>query len=255
MATSDEPALDALAVEQRALAILGATLMNEVVSQHQPRVIHQERGRPTNVQQPTMPMGIQVQPPSVEPLPGPSEEDKPTDLPSLDTLLGLEETAPTRPMPPVPDDALVAIADRLMQAADALQDDADRLASRLQIDVLSRIDALLRQAEQQRQGDPGGSSNGDQTAGQSQLEASGGEHGQPGRAPAGAEPSGDAGDGVQAAMEPRMGGTMEHRGAAWGTLPPRLRAMLEQGRRDDTSMLYADICAEYFRMLLEAPAP
>ena len=253
---ADESALKTLAQEQRALARLGSTLMAEVAAQHQPTVTKGDPQRSSDVQTPTIPMRIQVrQPEPAQQIQSSPVPKKPVDLPSLDTLLGLEETTPTQPMPPVPDDALAAVSARLMQAADALQDDADRLAGRLQVDVLARIDALLQQAEQQRQSGSAGESGGAAEDGQSQSEAPGAASGQPTGSSDANQPSGDGRSGVQEAVEPQLGGAMEYHGAAWGTLPPRLRAMLEQGRRDDTSMLYAEICAEYFRILLESPTP
>ena len=60
-----------------------------------------------------------------------------------------------------------------------------------------------------------------------------------------------AGEGQRAAQDPKLGGALEHHGVAWGTLPPRLRQLLEQGRRDGGSTLYADTTERFFRMLLE----
>jgi hypothetical protein len=223
--------------------------MSTVATQGQPIIIEQEVSAPD-----TTPKFLHV-PQWVFVVEDTGDEGVPvSDLPSLDQLLGLDEEADNTPMPLVPNDALEAVSARLLQAAEALDQNEDRLAGRLQLDVLDRIDALLRQAQEQSQsGSPGETSGNPNASEQSATsEASGGAST---AQQAQASQSGDGAGGMQQTIDPTLGGSITHHGDAWGTLPPRLRVMLEQGRRDATSMLYTDICAAYFRALLEAQSP
>ena len=174
----------------------------------------------------------------------------PTPLPTLDVLLGLEppSDATVESMPGVGPDALLALGYRMQQAASALANGSNRMASRMQADALDRIDALLSRSRQQAQQQQSGESS------QSQQSASsppnGASQAQGATSSQDQDGSSDAAQGADAA-QPLLGGVLEHHGEAWGTLPPRLRQLLEQGRRDGGSTLYAELTAQYFRNLLQ----
>ena len=246
---SDVAVFKLIAQDQRELAELSTALMDEVSTDHHPILKEGDESNSNIEQAPTIP--LQTQPiPILK-----NKTDIPTPLPSLDALLGLEDIGPTQSMPGVPSDALEAVSVRITQAADALQDDAGILAQRLQRDALARIDALLQQANKQNRTNQSQPTSGDPMEQARQAAHAGASQGQPTNGNTDSKSSGETGNRDPNTQDPQLGGNMEHRGAAWGTLPPRLRAMLEQGRRDDTSLLYADICAEYFRILLESPNP
>ena len=244
---ADVSTFELIAQEQRELAQLGGALMEEVSRKRRPMAKQGAHSDAGIEQAPIIPMQLQSTP-KID-----IESDIPTALPSLDALLGLEDTGPMQTMPNVPVDALAAVSTRLMQAADALQEDSGLLAQRLQQDALVRIDALLNQANQQSQDNQSQSMSGVPMERAGEAANTGATQGQPTDGNTNIDAAGETGNRNTNAVDPQLGGAMEHRGAAWGTLPPRLRGMLEQGRRDDTSLLYADICAEYFRSLLEAP--
>jgi hypothetical protein len=172
----------------------------------------------------------------------------PTPLPSLDVLLGLEQPsdASTESMPSVGSDALLALGDRMQQAASALANGSNRMASRLQADALERIDALLKRSQQQGQQGGSGASSPQSASTPSSPTA-------PSEGAAASTTSDGSSDGTQEmdATAPKLGGVLDHHGESWGMLPPRLRQLLEQGRRDGGSTLYAELTAQYFRNLLQ----
>jgi len=44
---------------------------------------------------------------------------------------------------------------------------------------------------------------------------------------------------------------MEEGRVEWGTLPPRIRDLVQQGRRDRVSSLYLRLTEEYYRRMAE----
>ncbi|MCH2139319.1 MAG: hypothetical protein MK074_09765, partial [Phycisphaerales bacterium] len=149
-------------------------------------------------------------------------------------------------LPEVPDDALQALSARLQQSAEALQKHTPRMARRLQQDAIDRIDALIRQAQRDQSNSPQPQSADQQQSNPTQPPQPGDGAQQTAQA-TGAQ----AGDGAGHAQEAQLGGRMAHDGTIWGTLPPRLRALLEQGRREHTAPLYQNITERYFRSLLK----
>jgi len=232
----DAAALLAATESQAELAALGAALLKEVAAQRPPPNV-EVLERPTpNARLIHMRDETLLDTPNTGP------------LPSLDVLLGLEEQETAQSLPQVSDDALQALSERLQQSVTALRDGQQRQARRIQRDALDRIDAILRQAQQQQssnrasaQQQSSSGSAAQQQGAREQAKASG----------TSGETGAVAGEGQRAAQDPKLGGALEHHGVAWGTLPPRLRQLLEQGRRDGGSTLYADTTERYFRMLLE----
>ncbi len=225
--THSSEMLDRLASEQASLASLGAALV-EAMGPPAPRVETREA-----------PPGMRMPPTDYAPAP-PVEP-----LPSLDALLGLDSNVVDTPMPPVPDDALQAMTARLRQSAVALSAHELTQSRRLQQDALDRIDALLEQARQQ----PAQGAQSPVTGTSSQQAPATAEEAGQGT---GAEATGArAGQGDQQLRVVQPGGGLAHEGRSWGALPPRLRRLLEQGRRDVRSEIHADTTERYFRLLLE----
>ena len=53
------------------------------------------------------------------------------------------------------------------------------------------------------------------------------------------------------AMDPRLGGAMDESGQEWGSLPARIRDLLQQGRQDKYSDVYEKLTGEYYRRIAE----
>ena len=190
-------------------------------------------------------------------------------LPSLDELLGLEESEPAE------DDStknqldqqqreldrkLTAqdAADALVQALTLMDDTAARLTltggtgletQRLQEDILRKLDTVIDAAEQ-NQGQGSGSSAGSQSQESRQnknpgTQQSGGSQSAPSR-----------GEGNAASAKPgggpaQLGPQQLLDASAWGVLPDRLRDSVRQGLSDKFSAAYRSLTEAYYRRLAE----
>lgn len=189
----------------------------------------------------------------------------PKGVPDLDELLGLGND-PSRPDSKAPDRAQAELERRLSgkeiseqfeQAVAMMSDAAERLGTprdtglttqRVQADILNRLDMLIKAAEQNQQ------QSGQQQSQQSQEP---GQQSQPnqqqnsaGQTRANADNPTDEGErpkGNEATMRPDLAA----RGAAWGSLPERVREALLQGTADKFSAQYQRQTEAYYRRLAE----
>ena len=52
-------------------------------------------------------------------------------------------------------------------------------------------------------------------------------------------------------MDARLGGALDETDREWGTLPARIRELLQQGRKDTYSNVYEKLTGEYYRRIAE----
>jgi hypothetical protein len=197
--------------------------------------------------------------------------EKPDDAeapPSLDELLGIEGESDETPATEIADQAVEEELDRRLNAeelgnafAEALSKmavSADLLdrkfdtglgTQRVQEDILSRLDALIEEA--QRQQSSGGSSASSSSSNQQRNQ----QPGRQDRQQQGGQRNQRASDSREGAPPPRRDGEMntvlEETGTEWGNLPERIREMLLQGRREKFSSLYEQLTRDYYRRLAE----
>lgn len=194
--------------------------------------------------------------------------NEPDPLPTLDELLGLDETG----QPATPDQSIIdpnkAELDQVLspkQAGEAFsqavglmdqvatrigeQNDVSITTQRLQEDILRMLDQVIESAENNNSGG-GGSSSSQSSSSSSEQQPD--QQQQPGETP-GSSPSNESGD------SPMPGGTSTARpgdevapdGVNWGSLPSRVRDALSQGISDQYSELYRAITEEYYKALAE----
>lgn len=183
--------------------------------------------------------------------------------PSLDDLLGLpkSEPAPARPAATDPtknalDRKLTATeaSDQFKQAVQLMGETAERLQAsrdtglatqRLQEDIVRKLDQVIKAAEQNQK--QSRSSRSQQQKDQPQP--------QPNQSQSQRNP--DAKESAPDTMEPpgaqkaNPAPGVAARGAAWGSLPARLRDALLQGNEDKYSSLYQKWTEAYYRRLAE----
>ncbi|MDG2199719.1 MAG: hypothetical protein P8K80_00865 [Phycisphaerales bacterium] len=243
-----------LATQQSALAELGLNMLQDLQEQQEQRDAA-ESGVPTS----TTPVEPGV-PPSAMPLnQGTGTETENEDLPDLDELLGLdseEDPAPdTDPVLNIPEDPVEGL-EPLTRAIEGMHASARRLdidstgvqTQRLQEDVIYHLDQLIEMAQQQQQQQQQQSSSSSSSsspepgsepqAGQQDQQGSQQQQGESGETP----PTMDG-------LDPMLGGVIDEADAEWGTLPDRVRKMLQQGRQDAYSSLYERMTIEYYRRL------
>jgi hypothetical protein len=196
-------------------------------------------------------------------------------LPSLDELLGLEdESAPTEGG--VDPDLIEELdpdrvelerkltsqeaADELASAVQQMHETAFRLeeindtgvvTQRLQTEILTKLDVLIRNAEDQSGGGGSSSSSSGQQGSQPQQ--------QPGQQPGAAQQSAgqpEGGDGSQDGMRdvPFQEGqrnVLDAARAAWGSLPERTRDRLMEGSSDYFSEWYRAWTEAYYQRIAE----
>lgn len=197
----------------------------------------------------------------------------PDPLPSLDELLGLDNTGSngadslSEDQAPPPDQQQIDLerkltaqdaAEALSQALTLMDDTAARLSrpggtgletQRLQEDILRKLDTVI-EAAQQNQGQGSGSSAGAQSRQSTQ-------NSDPGKQQSGgAQSSSSRGQGNTESM-PAQGGAAELGpqqlldASAWGALPDRLRDSVRQGLSDKFSAAYRSLTEAYYRRLAE----
>ncbi len=203
-----------------------------------------------------------------KPPPEKPQPERPAQPPSLDELLGLtpeKKPAPTKPLPEPQDPTKAALERKLsnqevseafLQAVRLMGDTAARLeqsrdtsitTQRMQEDVIRKLDILISQAEkqqqQQQQQQQSQKQNQDPSQ-QPQQQQQGQNQGQP-----------QNGDPQQSSDPPgrREGplGPEMAQGAAWGSLPARVRDALLQGNADKYSSMYQKWTEAYYRRIAE----
>jgi len=181
------------------------------------------------------------------------------DLPDLDELLGIDPDADPEPdsaPPPILDGESPEGLEPLTRAIEGMHASALRLdvdstgvqTQRLQEDVIYHLDRLLemaeRQQQQQQQQQSSGSNSGEPQPG---TEPRSNQQSEPGQS----QQPGDSGDVTPTmdGLDPMLGGALDETDSEWGTLPERVRKMLQQGRQDAYSSLYERMTIEYYRRL------
>jgi hypothetical protein len=184
--------------------------------------------------------------------------------PSLDDLLGLpKEKSPAKSRPAAPDPTKNALdrkltqgeaSDQFKQAVQLMGETADRLQSskdtglstqRLQEDILRKLDQVIKAAEQNQKQSKSSRSQQQKDKQQQQPNQS-----QSQRNPDAKEAAPDTMDPPQGEKANPTPGVAA-RGAAWGSLPARLRDALLQGNEDKYSSLYQKWTEAYYRRLAE----
>ena len=183
-----------------------------------------------------------------------------SDLRSLDDLLGLDvQTSSVDPTPlPANHDPLEAIIDEMQRASILIGQDLNPgpPTQRLQQDIIRRIDSLIDQAQQQQSSQQSSRSSSQQS--QSEEESDEQQQmnqqqskGQSQPVPQPDSVSGDSDPGSMDSMDPRLGGALDETDREWGTLPARIRELLQQGRQDTYSNVYEKLTGEYYRRIAE----
>lgn len=193
------------------------------------------------------------------------------DQPSLDDLLGLPKSKPAETKPgasprPAAADPSKADLDRKLSsrevaeqfkvAVDMMGETAQRIQTsrdtglttqRMQEDIIRKLDQLIKSAEQQQQKQSRSSrSQGQKDQQQNQPnQQQSSQRQQPGR-----DPAPDTIDPPPAQAPNPTPGTAA-RGAAWGSLPNRVRDALLQGNADKYSSLYQKWTEAYYKRLAE----
>lgn len=214
-------------------------------------------------------------PPAPTPTPIPTPEPAPTPetpeeekLPSLDELLGLEtpEDESTQQLLEDYDPDKVQLdrkltaqeaAEKLEQAVQQMQETAFRLeqirdtgivTQRLQAEVLSKLDVLIKNAQQQSQsqGQSSQSQQQQQNQQQQQQMPQQGDQSQQ----AANSPNAQAGEGNPAFAEGQRD-QMDAARAAWGALPERVRDRLMEGSSDYYSTWYKTLTEAYYKRIAE----
>ena len=196
--------------------------------------------------------------------PSPKESD---ELKSLDELLGLDvQSSSVDPTPlPANHDPLEAIVVEMQRASILIGQDLNPGPStqRLQQDIIRRIDSLIDQAQQQQSSQQQSSQSSSQQSSsqnQGQEQEQGQEQQQAGQREPGSEnqsnpqpgPEGDGSEpGSMDSMDARLGGALDETDREWGTLPARIRELLQQGRKDTYSNVYEKLTGEYYRRIAE----
>jgi hypothetical protein len=211
-----------------------------------------------------------LQPSPPEP---PAAEDAPEQepAPTLDELLGL----PARPQRDSAKEAAdrlreeelrrkleeEAIGDAFAQAIEQMSLSADLLdrdfdpglgTQRVQEDIIRKLDQLIEYARKQSSQCSGSSGNPSRSRSQSPGQQPrpdqqpGQQDGAASESGAGAEPPRQDGD---------IGTELAESGSEWGSLPPRVRDELLQGRREKYSSLYEQLTRQYYQRLAEEGSP
>ena len=211
--------------------------------------------------------------PADEPEENPEEES--TAPPSLDDLLGIEESEDGDDTDAIaeaerkraldqalseekPTDAFKSAVKDMKESANLLRDGMSTGlgTQRLQIRIVDRLQILIdsarrqQQQQQQQQSSSSSSSESQQNPGKRQDGEQSGEESQsqqrnqsPSDASAGVNPP--------APESAILDGEMEETGMEWGNLPPRVRERITQGMRDRVSELYRSLTEAYYKRMAE----
>jgi hypothetical protein len=200
--------------------------------------------------------------PSTPPAPQPSETPKPAQPPTLDELLGLKPGTAAKPA--AKDEleqelSLREAADGFEEAVGLMGQTATRLGDakdtgvetqRMQESVIRKLDVLIKAAEQQARKSRSSKSSRPQQNNPDPSQ-------QPNQPQRGEQNRNEHGDNRDEIAPPgRQNGALgpeQSRGAAWGSLPARVRDALMQGTQDTYSSVYQRLTESYFRKLAEDP--
>lgn len=205
-----------------------------------------------------------VKPPRPETKPPP---EKPAAQPTLDDLLGVEKekSKDAKPAKPIADPTRTALERKLemeqaqqqfKQAVELMDETAVRIkdgrdtgiqTQRLQEDIIRKLDMVISTAEKQQQQQRSKSKSKQQQQKQDQDQAN---QQQNSTQPHGKEAAPDTIDPPAREAANLLPGTAA-RGAAWGSLPDRVRQALLQGDADRYSTLYHKWTEAYYKKLAE----
>ncbi len=211
-------------------------------------------------------------PKPADPAPAPTPETPEAQegsLPSLDEMLGLEtqEDADLKKLLEDYDPDKVQLervltaqeaAEKLQQAVQQMHETAFRLeeirdpglvTQRLQAEILTKLDMLIKNAESQSQSSSSSSSSSSQSQGQQDQQMP-----QKGSQPQESQQAGSMGDQDHTggpAFQEGQRDQFEAAKAAWGALPERVRDRLIEGSSDYFSQWYQDLTREYYRRIAE----
>ena len=192
-----------------------------------------------------------------------TQESGDDPLPSLDELLGLQESEtpgidPNQEAlkqilsPKEAGEALGQAVNLMNQVASRIEagNDLSIATQRLQEDILRKLDQVIESAKNNQQGQGGGSSSSSSSSSSSQQQPN--QQQQEGQGQQG-QPGSESGDpsvpGGTSNANP--GDAIAPDGVAWGALPQRIRDALSQGISDRYSELYRSITEDYYRSLAE----
>lgn len=210
---------------------------------------------------------------------------KPPGARTLDDLLGITPVAPAPEAPAAEGDAdrdrldktlrEEEVDDTFTQAVEAMRRSMERLGvrgdagvetQRVQEEAVKRLDALIdaarkqRQRQQQQQSSRSRPRDRQSEEEQAQRDEASGSQQQPGARPEGdgrREQARRAPGSRQGEVEPpelaegALDEVMQEGRIEWGNLPPRIREIVQQGRRDRVSSLYLRLTEEYYRRMAE----
>lgn len=194
-----------------------------------------------------------------------TEPDPIEPLPSLDELLGLDESSSSDEPPIVdPNDAELEkvlspqqAGEAFSQAVELMNRVSSRIANhqdlsiatqRLQEDILRKLDQVIESAnENQSNSSSSSSSSSESESQQQQPDQQQSQEGQTG------EPSDQSSEGSVpgGTSNAQPGDEVAPDGVHWGSLPARFRDALSQGISDRYSELYRSITEEYYKSLAE----
>lgn len=238
---------------------------------------------PLHAQDPTPAPPPAEPPPASEPVaddpeaPAEDPEEESTAPPSLDDLLGIEETEDAdetdaiaeaerkRALDQVlseekPADAFKSAVKDMKESANLLQDGMSTGlgTQRLQIRIVDRLQILIdsarrqQQQQQQQQSSSSSSSQSQQNPGKRQdgeqsNQESESQSQQRNQSSSDASASANP-PGPESAI---LDGEIEETGMEWGNLPPRVRERITQGMRDRVSELYRSLTEAYYKRMAE----
>ena len=215
----------------------------------------------------------------IEPAKEPEEkpEEESTAPPSLDDLLGIEESEDADETDAIaeaerkraldqalseekPADAFKSAVKDMKESANLLQDGMSTGlgTQRLQIRIVDRLQILIdsarrqqqQQQQQQQQSSSSSSSESQQSPGKRQdgeQSSQESENQQRNQSPSDASGSANP-PGPESAI---LDGEIEETGMEWGNLPPRVRERITQGMRDRVSELYRSLTEAYYKRMAE----
>jgi hypothetical protein len=223
-------------------------------------------------------------PPSAPPsAPPPGSQPQQTPPSSLDDLLDVDDEQPSAEAPakPAQDEAAAAetkrqldkqlseaeVANAFVQAMEKMDVAADLLdvkfdtglgTQRVQEDIIAKLAQLLDQAKKSKSSSSSSSSaqrqqqqQQQQNPGQRQQPQQPGDQNQRNQNPADNRSEIDP----PAPEQANPNAALEETRSEWGSLPPRVREMLLQGRKEKFSTLYERLTYEYYKRLAEEGSP
>jgi hypothetical protein len=212
-----------------------------------------------------------------QPAPAQPPAQQPSELPDLDSLLGIPSQAPapaatgdkpaeadSSPAPEASSElkrqlSAEEVSDEFQKAIGLMGDASKRLAARdvgldtqrLQEDILRKLDALIEQAKQNQSSSSSKKKKQSQSPSEKSQSAQSSQKGQkPGESARGANRGETDNPAAQAAKPNALDPAPA---AAWGNLPEHVRQSLVQGLSDKFSSLYQSVTEEYYRRLAEQP--